>query len=188
VISQSQRAAGLRVTTGAALFPRPSVGACLRIQRGSGADPSLVCSLLRVASECLVESPVLARESKQQPLDPFEPPRRGFRALAQPHRTSSHRKQSSFNTPSYSLHPSFYHGLLKNGLLLINGSEFRALPCKSLRVVSSGRPGTHDTDGIDNAMRYQPEQRRAHIRFHLTPLSVHRASQTNRTWAQDGFR
>jgi hypothetical protein len=104
----------------------------------------------------LVQSPLAAREPREQPAS-FEPPRRSFRALAQPRGEGRHGVLSSFNTSSFSLRPSFYHGLLKNDLLLINDRGFRAKPCKTLRLASPRRPRTQDAGGIDDAMRYQPE-------------------------------
>jgi hypothetical protein len=104
----------------------------------------------------LVPSPLVARDPREQPAS-FEPPRRSFLALAQPRGEGRHGVLSSFNTSSFCLQPSFYHGLLKNDLLLINDRGFRAKLCKTLRLAPPGRPHTQDAGGIDDAMRYQPE-------------------------------
>lgn len=139
------------------------------------------------AAARLVQSPLVARAAKQQPAASFGPARQGFRTLAQPRSTGRPGKENSFNMPSSSLHPSFYRGLLENGLSLINDTGFRTKPCKSLRPVSPGRSRTHDAGGVDGAMRYRPEQRRARLRCHPSPRSVRRPARTNGSSALGGY-
>jgi hypothetical protein len=135
----------------------------------------------------LVPSPLVAREPREQPAS-FEPPRWSFWTLAQPRCGGRHGVLSSFNTSSFSLRPSFYHGLLKNDLLFVDHGGFRAKPCKTLRLASPRRSRTQDAGGIDDAMRYQPDLEKRPSLVPSSASACSSSSHTNPIRALGGYR
>ena len=186
VATQSERALGVQVA---------SVGLLLRCKRYTaprrpwprgGADAGLMHPP-HADKEHAVQPLVEAREPEQQSGTSFGITRRSFYVPLQPRGTGRPPKEISFNTSSFSLHSSRNHGLLKNGLLLINGRGYLAKPRKSCRPVSPEQPPARDDGGIDASMRYQPEQRRAQLTYRLSPRCARRPAHTYYAYAQGGY-